>query len=145
MKKALLSVALTLISTTYPSTFLDTYTQLQKNPRYRKMSPLEIAIDRGDFEAIKYFEYRANLDELKKARVLLQNKIAGIDEIIKDEHTEFLNGPEKVDALKKVEESRRSKNSYVSLMREFERKIESTEKEEELRKNNSKVELPKPS
>ena len=108
------------------STILDTYTQLQKNPRYRKMSLLEIAIDRGEFEAIRYFEFRANPDELRKGRVLLQNKIATFDAIIKEKREDYFEpNTEKVPSLIKVEDARQLKSEYESLLREFIRKIES--------------------
>lgn len=112
------------------STIQDTYTQLKKNPRYKKMSLLEIAIDRGEFEAIRYFEFRANLTELKKARVLLQNKIATFDAIIKEDREEFLTGPEKAASLEKIEETRRLKSDFERLIREVDRKIESLDKNE---------------
>jgi hypothetical protein len=122
------------------TTIGDTYAQLQKNPRYRKMMPLEIAIDRGDFEAIRYFAFRANLDGLKRARSLLLNKIANFNAIIEERHDEYLIGPEKVPLIQRVEESRRSKGDYEALLREFDRKIESAETEARLKTQVEKTE-----
>jgi hypothetical protein len=106
-----------------------TYMQLKKNPRYRKMSYLEIAIDRGDFEAIRYFELRATLEDLQHTRVLLQNKIAGLEANVKDYKTDFLKQPEKVERLSKVEHERTKTKSYESLLRETVHRIEAAEKE----------------
>lgn len=122
------------------STLSDTYAQLKKNPRYKKMSLLEIAIDRGEFEAIRYFEFRAAPDELKKGRVLIQNKMATFDAIIKEDREEFLTGPEKVASLEKIEETRRLKKDFEGLLREFNRKLESIDKEETARQAKSQAE-----
>ena len=110
------------------ATISDTYPQLQKNPRYRKMSLLEIAIDRGDLEAIRYYEFRATVPELKKARVLLQNKVNVFDANIKDYKEEFLSGPEKGTTLVQIDALRGSKADFESLLREFNRKLEEVDK-----------------
>lgn len=134
MKQIILSIILMFSGIMlFGSTILGTYTKLQGNPGYRKMSLLEIAIDRGDFEAIQYFEFRAKPAELKRARVLLQNKIATFDAIIRENKEEFLSVGEKVTSLERIEATRRSKGEYESLLREFNRKLEMIDKSDAAR------------
>lgn len=141
MHKIILIVMMMLLSIpSLESTIQDTYTQLKKNPRYKKMSLLEIAIDRGEFEAIQYFEFRASPAELKKGRVLIQNKMATFDAIIAEDRVEFLTGPEKVASLEKIEETRRLKKDFEGLLREFNRKLESIDTEEAARRARTKTE-----
>lgn len=127
MKKLFFIFIILLTGRPAMATVADDYKKLQKTPRYKHLYPLEIAIDRADFEAIEYFRYRAELPELQKASSFLQNKIAGIDEEIKDNHQNFVSGSEKVPLLTMVEDSRRRKGSFEQLLKVINRTIEDRE------------------
>lgn len=107
------------------SSISETYNQLKKNPRYKKMSGFEIAIDRGDFEAMRYFEFRtSDKKDLEHTRVLLQNKIAAIESELADQKRDFLTQPEKGERLTEVEKTRDLIKTYESLLHDVIRRIE---------------------